>query len=302
MVHVDVDVFLAVARSGNLSVAAQTLFISQPALSARLKRLEQELHVTLFERGRGKHSILLTNAGKAFLPIAEKLELLNREALSFASAEIPPQIFSIEAVGTVANYVLAPVFRRFSLEFSSIHLQVKRHHSTECYDAISSGNAALGFVTEDQYFPSIETRPAFKEQMVLLARNDSLFCNGIQPEKLDVHHEVLIPWNTEFMQWHAYWFGSAAKSLVEVCSPALAEPFLTDKQNWIIAPLSIAAEMCSRKPNYTYYRLVSPPSDRIVYYLFKSGLQNEYRTAFLRMVHQQVCEREGIESFLTNVL
>lgn len=63
------EVFMAVARCGNLTKAADELFIAQPAISVQIKRLERDLGATLFERlPRG---VRLTAAGEQLLPRAE---------------------------------------------------------------------------------------------------------------------------------------------------------------------------------------------------------------------------------------
>lgn len=63
--------FLAIAEMGGFTKAAEHLFVSQPSLSAGIKKLEQELGVTLFERG-GRRAIL-TPAGKHFLEKAKTI-------------------------------------------------------------------------------------------------------------------------------------------------------------------------------------------------------------------------------------
>lgn len=63
--------FIKVAQSGNLSRAAEELFISQPALTMAIKRLERELDVTLFLREGNR--LVLSPAGKRMLPYAENL-------------------------------------------------------------------------------------------------------------------------------------------------------------------------------------------------------------------------------------
>ena len=63
--------FAAVAELGHLTRAAERLHVSQPALSAQIKALEDELSVALFERGAGGMS--LTAAGRALLPEAERV-------------------------------------------------------------------------------------------------------------------------------------------------------------------------------------------------------------------------------------
>src|SRR5256885_17013239 len=62
--------FVEVARTGNVSRAAQALFLTQPALTARLKPLESDLGVELFVRSA--RGMKLTDAGRAFLPYAQR--------------------------------------------------------------------------------------------------------------------------------------------------------------------------------------------------------------------------------------
>jgi DNA-binding transcriptional LysR family regulator len=63
--------FVTVARTGNLTRASEALNLTQPAVTAQVKALEQSLGVTLFERGAGKLS--LAKAGESLLPVAESL-------------------------------------------------------------------------------------------------------------------------------------------------------------------------------------------------------------------------------------
>src|SRR5215212_11596242 len=65
-----IEGFVEVARRSNLSRAAEALFITQPALTARLRALETEIGSPLFRRGR--RGMSLTEAGRAFLPYAER--------------------------------------------------------------------------------------------------------------------------------------------------------------------------------------------------------------------------------------
>ena len=65
-----VEGFLETARHRNLSRAAEVLHVTQPALTARIQALESELGTALFVRGR--HGMAVTDAGRAFLPYAER--------------------------------------------------------------------------------------------------------------------------------------------------------------------------------------------------------------------------------------
>ena len=68
MLFGQVQAFIEVARTGNVSRAAEALYVTQPALTARIQALEKELGEALFVRtGRG---VRLTDAGRVFLPCA----------------------------------------------------------------------------------------------------------------------------------------------------------------------------------------------------------------------------------------
>lgn len=71
MTYQDIHTFLTIASSSSLSKAAESLFVSQPALSHRLSALEEELGTELIIRRKGSRTLELTDAGQRFVPIAE---------------------------------------------------------------------------------------------------------------------------------------------------------------------------------------------------------------------------------------
>ncbi|MBM4420654.1 MAG: LysR family transcriptional regulator [Chloroflexi bacterium] len=71
MLLAQIEGFLAIARHGNLSRAAADVFLTQPALTARLHTLEQDLGTPLFTRSA--RGMRLTDAGRAYLPYAERV-------------------------------------------------------------------------------------------------------------------------------------------------------------------------------------------------------------------------------------
>src|SRR2546423_14761900 len=71
MLLAQLEAFSEVARLGNVSRAAETLSVTQPALTARLQGLEGDLGVDLFVRGA--RGMTLTDAGRALLPHAQRV-------------------------------------------------------------------------------------------------------------------------------------------------------------------------------------------------------------------------------------
>lgn len=109
--------FLAVAEKLNFSRAAESLYISQPALSLRVNALEQELGVPLFRRTRQK--VFLTEAGAAVLPeiheIISKLDALPQMAQNgFRSADAETGCIRISLDTTLPDTMLDDLTRKFA--------------------------------------------------------------------------------------------------------------------------------------------------------------------------------------------
>lgn len=75
MRYSDIEAFLAVVKYKTLTKAAESIHISQPALSKRILQLETELGEQLISRRKGQRSIDLTEKGIAFVPLANRFML-----------------------------------------------------------------------------------------------------------------------------------------------------------------------------------------------------------------------------------
>ena len=105
---------MAVVRRGGFSRAAATLHLSQPAISRRLRLLEDELGAPLFDRVRS--GATLTDAGRAFLPHAEALLASMRDGVEAVGALKGGDrgTVTLAIVGTLASTPLTDRLRRFS--------------------------------------------------------------------------------------------------------------------------------------------------------------------------------------------
>lgn len=96
--------FVAIAQQGTLTQAAESLFMSKPAVSIALAELEKQLNTQLFNRHKGR--LIINAIGKQVLPLA--IELLKRsEMIATVASNCPPGRLSIGASYTIGNY-LAP--------------------------------------------------------------------------------------------------------------------------------------------------------------------------------------------------
>ena len=112
MTYQDIHTFLTIASSSSLSKAAESLFVSQPALSHRLSALEEELGTELIIRRKGSRTLELTDAGQRFVPIARKWEQLWIETGKI-KFERPSTQLRIVNVDSLNFYFMPQVMRIF---------------------------------------------------------------------------------------------------------------------------------------------------------------------------------------------
>lgn len=301
MTHQGIEVFLAVARLGSISAAAQALYITQPAVSRHLRALEETLGCALVRRGRGQRRIELTDRGKDFVHVAEKWLLLWQEAREVADKD-RTQTLRIASIGSLASYLLAPVFRSFLSEFPSRALTFHNHHSREAYDYIAQGLTDIALISDHMYHPQVETIPAFRSAMVLLTRPELSWPETVHPSRLDPSKELRLPWNPEYDLWHSFWFSAASTPRAVLDQMSLLEEFFRWQENWwdswAIAPAIVALPL-SRKLGLTVRQLEHGPADEIIYYLLGPRRKEELTQSFLSCLEQELDRRPEIQSLLT---
>ena len=136
--------FLEIVRLKSFSKAAQSCFRTQPAASAQVRQLEQDLNAPLFERLGTK--IALTPAGRIFADYAEQiLELRRRAQDSINELErIPRGELLIAANEATCIYVLPRVFSEFKKLFPNVQVLVDRSYGSRVVEAVVDNQADFG--------------------------------------------------------------------------------------------------------------------------------------------------------------
>src|ERR1700761_2765212 len=136
--------FLEIVRLKSFSKAAQTCYRTQPAISAQIRQLEQELNTTLFERLGTR--ISLTVAGRIFAEHAEQILALRRRAQDTINEleRVPRGELVIAANEATCIYVLPGVFAEFKKQFPNVQLLVDRSYGTRVVQAVIDNLADFG--------------------------------------------------------------------------------------------------------------------------------------------------------------
>lgn len=139
--------FLMVAKNGSFSLAAERLFLTQPAVSKRIAALESELDTKLFDRiGR---KIALTEAGRTLLPRAQRV-IIELEDSKRAVSKLSGKIEGRLSIGTshhIGLHRLPPVLRTFTHNHADVELDLQFMDSEQACAAVVQGDLELGIVT-----------------------------------------------------------------------------------------------------------------------------------------------------------
>lgn len=114
----------AIAETKNISAAAELLKISQPALSAQLKKLEESLGIVLFDRTR--QPLEITEAGKVYLNYATRYQTLNREFLQHIAdiGELKKGKLTIGGAASFNVSYLPKAVAEFAEKYPGIELEI----------------------------------------------------------------------------------------------------------------------------------------------------------------------------------
>lgn len=261
-----VEAFLAIMRTQNLRRAAEQLNLAQSTVSKRLIVLEQELGVTLIERGKGLKTIDLTSAGIAFVDLAERWESIWRETERVKSKG--PQLFlSIGTLHSLSYTAFSQLYRALNQHQPKISLRLITSHSQELYEAVERRHVDVAFVIRERVSPNVIVEECFTEPLVGLriASPSNPNFQQIHPHQLDPNHELYIRWGPSYEIWHDKWWNPSSPGRTRLDNP-LFIPLLCNEQQWAIVPQSVANTALATG-NFNIFHLQESPPARVCYKL-----------------------------------
>ena len=153
----DLQNIVAVAECGSVTLAADAVGLSQPAMSTALMRLERILSCTLMVRRKG-HGVSLTPEGELF--VAEARVLLERadelEARMSAAISDEAGQLVVGSLVTVAPIVVASLVRRFRAEYPQITVEIRTGSQDQLLEWLTNGALHLAITYDLELTPSIE--------------------------------------------------------------------------------------------------------------------------------------------------
>lgn len=289
MTNLEVEAFLSIVKTGSITKAAESLFVTQPALSRRIKTLEAELGYSLISRQKGVRRVGLTDEGRAFASVAEKWRLLWQEAKNISGLD-KNNILNVASVDSVSTYVMSGLYRSFLRKNQGVNLSLRTFHAHEAYGYVENGLVDVAFVSDDVYVSGAVMIPAFKESMLLVCGKDAEYPEIVHPSGLDPSKQIKVPWNLEYDAWHRQWFNDGVYPRVFLDKMSLLEEFLFWEENWAIVPASVAQKIGEKNKEIAVRSMTDGPGDRVIYYLLSKHKKRRMLDEFLASTREYLSE------------
>ncbi len=222
--------FLSVARLGSIVAAAREHFVTQPAVSLQLKKLEEEVGQRLLER-RGRRlvpteagAVLVARAGE----VVRSLELAESELRGLSELEAGTlRMGNTDAAGV---YVLPDVYRAFHGRYPGVRIEIMVGDTHRLLDALAGRQIELATVTLPVAVPGVAVHPVYREELVVVARPDDALAarRRMGPEDLVGHGVITYPAGSNTRRMIDEVFaahGATLRARMEISSPEAMRQF-----------------------------------------------------------------------------
>src|SRR5438270_3720176 len=163
------ETFLEVARLSSFSRAAEKRFRTQPAISAQIRALEEDVGAKLLDRSGGKVSI--TQAGKLFQKYAEEtLEARKSVLTAIAETErVPRGEIIVGANEGTCLYILPEVFAEFKRQYPDVAVNIKRSDYAKILESVIDNSVDFGVVSLPVTDPRLTVVLIHRDELVIIA-------------------------------------------------------------------------------------------------------------------------------------
>lgn len=165
-----------VYKERSFTKAAQNLYISQPSLSARIKKIEEIIGEPLFDRSTTP--LQLTEVGKVYIEAAEEITQIEQRVENYINdlAGLKTGNLAVGASTLFAAYVVPSLITKFNQKFPDVHIQLIEGNTAELEEML--GSNALDFVIDNYHYDSIlYNKELYCEENILLAVPKHFFVN-----------------------------------------------------------------------------------------------------------------------------
>ena len=170
----EMDYVYEVYKERSFSAAAKNLYVSQPALSTAIKKLEESLGVTIFDRSISP--IAVTEEGKVYIEAVEKILVIEKEMREQLAdmSKLQSGHLVVSGENFVSSFVMPPLMKRFSALYGGIQIELVESNMPDLRKQLLT--ESIDLLIAHDFDPSLYTsHPIFEETILLAVPAESAF-------------------------------------------------------------------------------------------------------------------------------
>ncbi|MFT6295889.1 MAG: DNA-binding transcriptional LysR family regulator [Glaciecola sp.] len=259
-----VRTFLEVNKTRHFGRAAENLFLTQAAVSARIKQLEDYLGVSLFIRSR--NNIQLTSEGERLIPHAETMQTSwSRIRQEISLKQNLNHYMAIGSTPGLWNMILRSTLSGIHEEMPNMALRAEAHSDTDLLRQLDERVIDLAILYEPARAPNLKAKSLGEMKLVLA---------NIQPgialqEALNKNY-VFVDWGTHFGVFHAKNFPNLAPAILNTNMATIAESFILSEKGSAYLPL----KLLKTQGNKLKQVVGAPEFSKEIYAVYRASAEN----------------------------
>lgn len=249
--------FLEVTSSGSFQRAAEKLNITQSAMSARIKGLEEQLNRKLFNRKR--NGATLTSGGKAFYNHA--LTVVRTWELARQEIALSDEFNGVVGLGVQLNHwqsIATPWLSWMKKNAPNVATQIKSDYSDRLMSMLRNGLISAAVLYEPQSNPDIVIEPYAEESLVLVSSSPR------EVSRTKVEGYIYVDWGSNFRVEHSRAFPDTPMHRMTVGLAAVAQAHILEHGG---SAYLLLREVQKHIDNGELYRVEGAPSLSLSNYL-----------------------------------
>ncbi len=224
--------FLEVSKTRHFGKAAQNLYLTQSAVSFRVRQLEELVGVPLFNRQR--NNIMLTTAGERLIPHAENI--LASWQIALQDVGLPDQQEMHLSLGGISNLwgtFLQSTIPKLAEAFPSVSIRTEINSHLELTRALIAGRLDVAVVLDPPNMAELKTTQIGKIELALVSNQQ-----GSKFSELDDIGYIFVDWGTAFNLKHAKLFKKPIAPILHTEQSQIALEFLITNGGAAFLPLA----------------------------------------------------------------
>jgi LysR family nitrogen assimilation transcriptional regulator len=257
--------FMRVARAGSVSRAAQELRLAQPALSRQIKKLEDELGVTLFARhGRG---VRLSAAGSLLLERAEAITHLVHQTAEEIREDRSPESgrITLGVPPAAGKLIIPPFVERFRKAWPNTTLHMREGVTSSLQEWLMEKRIDVALLHNPPHLAALEISPVLSERMLVIGPPPHLIKDKKHPAQFRVGDLAELPLilpnvahnNRRLVEHFALEHGVRLRIKIEADSVVFAKALVEKGLGYTILTFAAVQDDVERK-KLTAYPIVRP--------------------------------------------